>query len=272
MKRSKLLLPLVFLVSLSACSSNVKLEELSISGIYMSNYDIANYISNYNNYMLNYSSEKKSQWYSVDIKIYSKETNSNVTYEREGEYSGSIYVSRDEFYNKAKIDAKIISTKYDINTYETTTVKSKGTITFYEGFAYMYSKYEEKTENEKYVESTYEKEDLSFNEAISILGIPSLEICDYFDMMQNPLGLYNVNTYSIGTNNGIAITQSYDGNLSQIYFDTLEDSYQMKELKIYSSTYSYDSDTNKSVETKYAISIKTKLFGLITKTSNLNKY
>jgi len=117
-----------------------------------------------------------------------------------------------------------------------------------------------------------EKEDLSFNEAISIVGIPSLEICDYFDMMQNPSGLYNVNTYSIGTNNGIAITQSYDGNLSQIYFDTLEDSYQMKELKIYSSTYSYNSGTNKSVETKYAINIKTKLFGLITKPSNLNKY
>lgn len=272
MKRSKLLLPLVFLVSLSACSSNVKLEELSISGIYMSNYDIANYISNYNNYMQNNTSENKNQWYSVDIKIYSKETNSNVTYEREGEYSGSFYVSRDEFYNKAKFNVKADITEYNANTYETTIVKAKGTFTFYEGISYMYSSYEEKTENEKTVESNYEKENSSFDEVINMLGVPSLEISDYFDMMQNPLGLYNVNTYSIGTNNGIAITQSYDGNLSQIYFDTLEDSYQMKELKIYSSTYSYNSGTNTSEETKYAISIKTKLFGLITKPSNLNKY
>lgn len=271
MKRSKLLLPLVFLLSLSACASNVSLEELTISGIYMDSYDISNYINNYNNYMLYNTSETKSQWYSVDVKMYSKDTYDNVTNEIEGTYTGSIYLSRDEFYNKAKINAKINETSYDNSTYKTT--KETATITFYEGIAYLYLRYEEESENEKYLDIEYDKDsNCSLKDVFEEVGVPSLEISDYFNIMQNPQGMFNVNTYKVGTNNGIAITRSYDGTLMQIYFDTFEDSYQMKELKIYVSSYSYNSDSNRSEELKYAVSIKTKLFGLITKPSNLNKY
>jgi len=268
---------LLFVLSLSSCSSLMSIKELDMNGKSINRDDLIEYFEDYEEFYEDEMVEVENKWYSVSSKSKSTTETEDLTTTSERTISGSFYYSKFDFENKIKlsITEKISRKGTDSDTDEKIdeNITRKVNVVYLKGIAYI--KEEEKTKTDDYSseEVSYDKGNSNFYGVLNhYLGIESLDIGTYFSDFQNKRDLDDYEFY--GLDNGLAY--SYYNEMEsetvkrQMSFKTLDDSYQAKEIKVYSYL-------NLEVEDYDATSegltvIKTKLFGSIKKPSNLSRY
>lgn len=275
---------LLFSLSLSSCSSMMRLKEFDINGEIVNRKYFDAYLKDYSEFYKDETSEIKNKWYSLNYKESNFVEEDEYISETEETIKGSLYCSKFEFENKIKLNIKIKETMEGIDPSTSKEVDTEIThnydIVYLKGVTYV--KHTTKEEIETGHSETidyFRKTSYSFNEVlrnyvgISIDGIVS----NLADIALDPtVNLEGYNLYSL--DDGLAYSyedyNDYNDYISKLSFETMNDSYQPKKIKKYNYLKGRYYTDSKDVyrENESLLVIKTKLFGRVSKPSNLSKY